>query len=104
MEAQIIFLEELIQTDNVNDGNYFRVSFKSRVKLNEKTFSFKITDDSKYGSEIEVYDFEGDSPGYESGLLQTYIDTVAPSPNDIVVNDVISFEYEENNGFIEILF
>lgn len=104
MEAKLIFLEELIQIENINDGNYFKVSFKSRVNLNDKIFSFKLTDDSKYGSEIEIYEFEGDSPDYESELLRSYVDTVAPSPDDIIVDEIISFDYEENNGFIEILF
>lgn len=104
MKAEIIFLEELTEIDNFDNGNHFRVSFKSRVKLNGKTFSFQLTDDSKYGSEIDIYDFEGVSPDYESRLLQAYIDTVAPSPGDIVVNNIFFIEYEENEGFIEIIY
>ena len=99
-----VFLEKLNQNTKIEIGDYWKVGFNSKVKINNIPFSFNYIEDSKLGVEMEVHNYEGDFPEFESSIVEAYLSSVQPKPEDIDPLVEIEICYENNGYGIEIIF
>ena len=96
-KINICFLQNLNQNTKIEIGDYWKVGFNSKVRINNISFSFNYIEDSNLGIEMEVNDYEGDFPEFESSIIEAYLSTVQPKPEDIKPNVEIEIFYE--NGW-----